>query len=332
MVETRRELQPLKLTFTDIAKTVGERWQVLDPEEKEQFEHQAAMAKEQYNTALSKYKRTSPYREYQIYLVDFKARNTPQSITGMLKRPMRMVLAQSQAGTKRPKLETEISGTSSGSGGSSNTLFNDSESRRKESTVSHPAYSPPVSSVASPTVVTRITTRSPDSSVQSSLPNTPINTVTPISNTSHIGPSQKGYEGSSHHLPRILPLDSRDSRPHITSLIADPLPFSNPRRTTTTTTPTAFLRHDTSKSSISSNLSGASTTSTGYTSATPIEEKRSSRSLPPIPSLLHHRSIDNVMISDGDPRAPQAPSPRFGIEFGELTSKQPMGLWTESTR
>lgn len=77
--EVRDELRPHKLSFTEIAKTVGERWQDLKPEEKEQYESQAAAAKEVYNSELAKYKGTSQYRDYMRYLADFKARNAPNT-------------------------------------------------------------------------------------------------------------------------------------------------------------------------------------------------------------------------------------------------------------
>jgi hypothetical protein len=41
--EIRDELKDLNLSFTEIAKRVGERWQQLNPEGKEPFESQAAL-------------------------------------------------------------------------------------------------------------------------------------------------------------------------------------------------------------------------------------------------------------------------------------------------
>ena len=73
--EVRDELKPLNLSFTDIAKRVGENWQVLSPEEKEPYESQASAAKEKYHTEMAAYKMTDSYREYQRYLADFKAKH-----------------------------------------------------------------------------------------------------------------------------------------------------------------------------------------------------------------------------------------------------------------
>ena len=70
----REELRPHKLSFTDIAKTVGEKWQLLTPEEREPYETRAATSKEIYNAKMTKYKRTANNRNYAAYLADFKAR------------------------------------------------------------------------------------------------------------------------------------------------------------------------------------------------------------------------------------------------------------------
>ncbi|CAF9916651.1 MAG: hypothetical protein GOMPHAMPRED_001068 [Gomphillus americanus] len=286
----RAELKPQKLNFTDIAKIVGERWQVLEPEEKEQYESQAAAAKDRYNAALVKYKRTSQYRKYQQYLADFKARNTSQAAPE----------------TKRPKLETEISGTSS-SGGSAILPFNDTDLRRTDSSASQSAFSPGPSLVTSPGVVSQnIPAQSRDSSIGSSLPATPVNSRFPPASSLHTEPSQRNYDIPPPSLPRILPLDNRDNRPHISSLIIDTSSSVNPRRSPAATLPTAippaaFIRHDTSKSSITSNISRDSTVASVYTPNTPSEETRSIRSLPPL-TLSHHNSTDGANPNEGDRR------------------------------
>ena len=77
--QVREQLRPMKLSFTKIAKTVGEKWQGLVPEEKEPYESQATAAKETYNAKMAKYKRTPQFAEYQRYLTDFKARHSTTS-------------------------------------------------------------------------------------------------------------------------------------------------------------------------------------------------------------------------------------------------------------
>ena len=73
--EIREDLKPQSLSFTEIAKRVGESWQLLLPEEKERFESQASIDKERYNTEMAKYKKTSKHQEYAAYLADFKLNN-----------------------------------------------------------------------------------------------------------------------------------------------------------------------------------------------------------------------------------------------------------------
>lgn len=70
----RDRLKGNELSFTDMAKLVGERWQLLPIETREQYESQATAAKEKYNVQMAEYKKTAEYESYQEYLADFKAR------------------------------------------------------------------------------------------------------------------------------------------------------------------------------------------------------------------------------------------------------------------
>ena len=63
------------LTFTEIAKVVGEKWQVLPAGEREACERQANNAKEKYYAQLAEYKKTPQFEAYQKYLEDFKAKH-----------------------------------------------------------------------------------------------------------------------------------------------------------------------------------------------------------------------------------------------------------------
>src|ERR1700710_771927 len=66
-----------------MAKHVGEKWKVLNPEVREEYEYQAASAKEKYGQEMVEYKKTENFREYDQYLKDFKARtNKEPSSTG----------------------------------------------------------------------------------------------------------------------------------------------------------------------------------------------------------------------------------------------------------
>jgi hypothetical protein len=63
------------LSFTEIAKTVGERWQVLAPDEKATYESRSQAMKDHYYAQLAEYKKTQEYSQYQDYLADFKAKH-----------------------------------------------------------------------------------------------------------------------------------------------------------------------------------------------------------------------------------------------------------------
>jgi hypothetical protein len=109
-IEVREVLKGQDLSFTEIAKVVGERWQVLPAEEREACERQANSAKEKYYAGLAEYKKTPQYEAYQKYLEEFKAKhNTPSkglSIQGLQAFSNRVVTAPEG---KRSKLETETS-------------------------------------------------------------------------------------------------------------------------------------------------------------------------------------------------------------------------------
>ncbi|KAG9248534.1 hypothetical protein BJ878DRAFT_538253 [Calycina marina] len=95
----RERLKGQNLSFTEIAKLVGENWQSLQPHEKEPYEQRAFGEKERFSQQMTEYKKTSHYRDFQQYLVNFKARqaNTQQV---------------PEIDNKRPKLETIISDNS----------------------------------------------------------------------------------------------------------------------------------------------------------------------------------------------------------------------------
>lgn len=75
----REDLKSQNLTFTEIAKLVGENWQTLDPAEKESYESQANASKEKYHGNLVEYKKTPEYRRYAHYLHDFKEKQAKQN-------------------------------------------------------------------------------------------------------------------------------------------------------------------------------------------------------------------------------------------------------------
>ena len=97
------------LTFTEIAKVVGERWQVLPAGEREACERQANGAKEKYYAELAEYKKTPQFEAYQKYLEDFRAKHaapTKGSYSPLI-TSCHVIMTWSEG--KRSKLETETS-------------------------------------------------------------------------------------------------------------------------------------------------------------------------------------------------------------------------------
>lgn len=75
----REDLKSQNLSFTEIAKLVGENWQSLAPAEKDAYDSQANAAKERYHADLAEYKKTPEYRRYTQYLQEFKEKQAKQS-------------------------------------------------------------------------------------------------------------------------------------------------------------------------------------------------------------------------------------------------------------
>ncbi|KAK3905857.1 hypothetical protein C8A05DRAFT_12364, partial [Staphylotrichum tortipilum] len=75
----REELKGRNLSFTEIAKLVGENWQNLSAAEKEPFESQAQAIKDKYLSDLASYKKTGEYRKYMTYLQEFKTKHASPS-------------------------------------------------------------------------------------------------------------------------------------------------------------------------------------------------------------------------------------------------------------
>lgn len=75
----REELKGRNLSFTEIAKLVGENWQNLATGEKEPFESQAQAIKDKYLSNLAGYKKTPEFRKYQAYLHEFRVKHASPS-------------------------------------------------------------------------------------------------------------------------------------------------------------------------------------------------------------------------------------------------------------
>lgn len=134
----REDLKGRSLSFTEIAKLVGENWQTLHPKEKEPYESQAFAAKEKYAIQLAEYRQTENYRTYADYLAEFKAKQQYQLESSQDgKKPGRatgkapkLTESASHDASKRPKLENIPSQSSSSTVNSSS-----SSAMRSEGTI-----------------------------------------------------------------------------------------------------------------------------------------------------------------------------------------------------
>lgn len=110
----REDLKGQNLTFTEIAKLVGEHWQGLPQAEKEPYERQAQAAKEKYNQDLTEYKKTPEYKRYTQYLQDFKAKHAtntqgetmflPMVSNCLVRRLTGLLILPDKDGSKRVRL------------------------------------------------------------------------------------------------------------------------------------------------------------------------------------------------------------------------------------
>lgn len=84
--QLRTDPQVSQLSFVDIAREVGRRWQDLPTEQKRAWESNAARAMQEFESQMDEYKKTDNWRKYQGYLNDFRSHQSQsQSSTG--KRP-----------------------------------------------------------------------------------------------------------------------------------------------------------------------------------------------------------------------------------------------------
>ena len=71
--QLREDLKDQSLTFTELSKSVGDRWQSMGPEEKEYWKHKAAIPWDKYKANVAEYQKTDSYKKYTEYLKGFKA-------------------------------------------------------------------------------------------------------------------------------------------------------------------------------------------------------------------------------------------------------------------
>lgn len=113
----REDLKGQNLTFTEIAKLVGENWQNLGRAEKDPYERQANDAKEKYNQELARYRRTAECRKYGEYLLEFRKRQAIQSQEKDAAKRLKTD-AESTRGSSTSRASTGPGGTSGNGSGS----------------------------------------------------------------------------------------------------------------------------------------------------------------------------------------------------------------------
>lgn len=77
--QLRTDPEVSQLSFVDIAREVGRRWQELPAEQKRVWESNAARAMQEFEAQMDEYKKTDSWRKYQVYLNDFRAQQAPPS-------------------------------------------------------------------------------------------------------------------------------------------------------------------------------------------------------------------------------------------------------------
>ncbi|KAF3920649.1 hypothetical protein ABW21_db0206130 [Orbilia brochopaga] len=208
----REELKGQTLSFTEIARLVGERWKALEPEQKDDYENQAMTLKERYNQELAVYKKTEEYKAYLKYLDEFKSKEAAkESGSGEASS----FTPASEAPRKRPKLESLPSQGSPHSSlpGSSTTSVasagpgTTSSSRSQYHAGESPSYQP--ASVAAGQYARRESYTSPFPQ-----PSTPASQLSPVafaeSSTSG-GQGMRQYQSSSSGAYEAVTLPFRDS-------------------------------------------------------------------------------------------------------------------------
>ncbi|CAN9429621.1 unnamed protein product [Alternaria alternata] len=70
--QLRTDPEVSQLSFVNIAREVGRRWQELPAERKRVWESNAARAMQEFEAQMDEYKKTDNWRKYQAYLNDFK--------------------------------------------------------------------------------------------------------------------------------------------------------------------------------------------------------------------------------------------------------------------
>ena len=321
--EIREELKNENLTFTTIAKRVGERWQDISPEEKEPYESEVSAAKEKYHAEMAEYKTTKSYREYQQYLTEFKAKHASNSGYVQILPTTSLKLTLRPDG-KRPKLTSEETHESTASSGSLVSQFDGPESRpgstdfrhRRVSSVSLGGLYSATSGLTSPASVTSgpavrrgglSSIPFGDTSPLSVSPSTPsarrdVLTSQMSKNSTQEQPSverrseRMAMPSSDQSYSRIVPSENMRARtlqglsvgPFVEPRISQDQRSLPENRSTHVLPQLQHNAWDSPNPSVVSTLSSNSTAASSLYSSTTFEgEKRNTLALPPLATLSH---------------------------------------------
>lgn len=97
---TREQLKEQNLSFVDLSKIVGEKWQKLSRDEKEEWNRRGVVPWERYKAKLGEYQKTDEFRDYQRYLAEFKAAQIAKNPQGKLDTMMQSPVSSTQRSAK----------------------------------------------------------------------------------------------------------------------------------------------------------------------------------------------------------------------------------------
>lgn len=300
----REDLKSQNLTFTEIAKLVGENWQCLPAAEKESYESQANTAKEKYHRDLAAYKKTPEYRKYSQYLQEFKEKQAKQNQETKRTKVEPARLRHGSTSSSATPASGSGSGSLRGSRSSSERMHgNEPSPTRHERVGSSASLTEPLLSSAVPALHSRrLSVDDPDLSPRTATFESPMgrreidhnawrdgrvgdSNQQPLPSLSDVLDDGKANAmriptGANSYSPGFIPVNQRlpyhDGPPPVSRVPS--------------------LQHE--SSSNGSSLSGSSISSFGQSSDGPL----------PVPSLLSTKSMDNRMISPYDH---QKSSPTF---------------------
>ncbi|TGZ79308.1 hypothetical protein EX30DRAFT_110673 [Ascodesmis nigricans] len=307
----RDELKGQNLSFTDIAKLVGERWKVLPPEDKESYEIRASVAKDKYNLEFEEYKKTDKYQEYMRYLADFKAKANKDNKTDQS--------ADQPDVTKRPRLDSIPSGTvstpstvSTGTGSGSGAT-----SHRPSVAGSNPPPSPRQPGTAA----LPIATTHPGAAVSSPISPTSSTVAMDFANPQEPPLRQDHHEYFTRIHPTTHSPHIQQQSSYMRHQPGPPLSHSSAR--TPIVLPTPNVRRNTGESFSPLLLSSAPPSTPMSPSVIGLDDgDRSHRSLPPLPTPGYFdRGMQYQQPPPQSPRySNQLPDPRYSPSSSRMST------------